>query len=48
MTYWLCSLPLWFVIALPAFLGLGMGMLAFVHVARIVAEDLTTFLEMIF
>jgi hypothetical protein len=48
VTYWPLSLPLWFLIALPtAFFGIGIGVLAVVQIARIVAEDMTAVLEMI-
>jgi hypothetical protein len=46
VTYWLCSLPFWFLIALPtAFFGVAV--LAVVQIARIVATDMTAVLEMI-
>ena len=48
VTYWLWSLPSWFLIALPtAFVGIGMGVLWVVQIARIVAEDMTAVLDMI-
>ena len=48
MTYWPLSLPIWFLIALPAaFLGIGIGVLAMVQIARNVADDMTAVLEMI-
>ena len=48
MTYWLLSLPFWFLIALPAaFFGIAIGVIAVVRIARIVAADMTAVLEMI-
>ena len=48
MAYWLWSLSLWFLIALPAaFFRIGIGVVAVVQVARIVAADMTAVLEMI-
>jgi hypothetical protein len=48
VTHWLWSLPLWFLIALPAAcLGIGIGVVAVVQIARIVAADMTAVLEMI-
>ena len=48
MTYWLWSLPFWFLIVLPAaFFGIAIGVVAVVRIARIVAADMTAVLEMI-
>lgn len=48
MTYLLWSLPLWCLIALPAALiVIGIGVVAVVQIARIVAADMTAVLEMI-
>ena len=48
MIDWLWSLPLWFLIALPAaFFGIGIGVVAVVQIARSVAADMTAVLEMI-
>ena len=48
MTYWLWSLPHWFLIALPAALfGIAIGVVAVVQIARIVAADMTDILELI-
>jgi hypothetical protein len=48
MTYWLSSLPHWFLIALPvALFGIGISVAGVVQIARIVASDMTAVLEMI-
>jgi hypothetical protein len=46
VTYWLWSLPIWFLIALPAAF-FGVAVVAVVQIARIVAADMTAVLEMI-
>ena len=47
VTHWLWSLPLWFVIALPAAVfGIGIGVVALVQIARIVAADMTSVLDL--